>query len=50
MDTKEKSKTDADAARHEAHVTCGASIIIPHVLSFLNDNDVFPVQRRTTRT
>ncbi len=50
VDTKETSKTDADAARHEAHVTCGASIIIPHVLSFLNDDDVFPVQRRTTRT
>jgi hypothetical protein len=46
VDTKGKSKTDADAARHEAHVTCGASIIIPHVLSFLNDNDVFPLQSR----
>ena len=29
------------AARHEARVTCGANIIIPHVLSFLNDADVF---------
>ena len=46
VDKKGKSKTDADAARHEAHVTCGASIIIPHVLSFLNDNDVFPLQSR----
>ena len=46
VDTKGKSKTDADAARHEAHVTCGAHIIIPHVLSFLNDNDVFPLQSR----
>ena len=46
VDTKGKSKADADAARHEAHVTCGASIIIPHVLSFLNNNDVFPVKSR----
>jgi acid stress-induced BolA-like protein IbaG/YrbA len=30
-------------ARHEARVTCGADIIIPHVLSFLNDDDVFPL-------
>lgn len=32
-------------ARHEARVTCGASIIIPRVLSFLNDDDVFPLRR-----
>jgi len=31
------------ASRHEARVTCGANIIIPHVLSFLNDADVFPL-------
>ena len=31
------------AARHNARVTCGANIIIPHVLSFLNDGDVFPL-------
>jgi len=48
VDTKGKSNSDADAARHEAHVTCGASIIIPHVLSFLNDDDVFPVQSRVS--
>jgi len=30
-------------ARYEARVTCGANIIIPHVLSFLNDEDVFPL-------
>jgi hypothetical protein len=30
------------ASRHEARVTCGANIIIPHVLPFLNDHDVFP--------
>ena len=30
-------------ARQEARVTCGADIIIPHVLSFLNDDDVFPL-------
>ncbi len=29
--------------RHEALVNCGANIIIPHVLSFLNDHDVFPI-------
>jgi hypothetical protein len=34
------------AARLEARVTCGANIIIPHVLSFLNDDDVFPLQSR----
>ena len=33
---------DAKRARHEARVNCGANIIIPHVLSFLNDEDVFP--------
>jgi hypothetical protein len=34
---------DAAASRHEARVTCGANIIIPHVLSFLNDIDEFPL-------
>ena len=34
---------DAAASRQEARVTCGADIIIPHVLSFLNDDDVFPL-------
>jgi hypothetical protein len=34
---------DAAASRHEARVTCGANIIIPHVLSFLNDADEFPL-------
>ena len=34
---------DAAAGRDEARVTCGANIIIPHVLSFLNDNDEFPL-------
>ena len=50
----EKASTGADAnavdvnlqtsetARHHARVTCGANLIIPHVLSFLNDEDVFP--------
>jgi hypothetical protein len=33
---------DAAESRHEARVTCGANIIIPHVLSFLNDEEVFP--------
>jgi hypothetical protein len=36
---------DAAASRHEARVTCGANIIIPHVLSFLNDDEVFPTVR-----
>ena len=30
-------------ARQKARVTCGANIIIPHVLSFLNDEDIFPL-------
>jgi hypothetical protein len=30
------------ASRHDARVICGANIIIPHVLPFLNDHDVFP--------
>ena len=34
---------DAAESRVEARVTCGANIIIPHVLSFLNDNDEFPL-------
>ena len=35
---------DAAASRHDARVKCVANIIIPHVLSFLND--VFPLRRR----
>jgi hypothetical protein len=34
---------DAAESRVVARVTCGAIIIIPHVLSFLNDNEVFPL-------
>ena len=34
---------EAAASRQEARVTCGANIIIPHVLSFLNDADEFPL-------
>ena len=34
---------DDAAARKRARVTCGANIIIPHVLSFLNDADEFPL-------
>ena len=34
---------EAAESRHEARVTCGANIIIPHVLSFLNDADEFPL-------
>ena len=37
------SLQNGTAARQEARVTCGADIIIPHVLSFLNDDDVFPL-------
>ncbi len=33
----------AAISRRETRVTCGANIIIPHVLSFLNDDDVFPL-------
>ena len=35
---------DAAASRHEARVTCGANLIIPHVLSFLNDPEEFPLR------
>ncbi len=35
----------ASRSRHDARVTCGANIIIPHVLSFLNDEEVFPTVR-----
>ena len=35
---------DTAASRHEARVTCGANIIIPHVLSFLNDAEEFPLR------
>ncbi len=43
-----KAKFDEEFAdaRHEARITCGANIIIPHVLSFLNDDGVFPLRRR----
>jgi len=36
---------DAAERRHEARVTCGANIIIPHVLSFLNNEEAFPTVR-----
>ena len=37
---------NVDAARRdEARITCGTNIIIPHVLSFLNDEEVFPTVR-----
>jgi hypothetical protein len=36
---------DAAECRHEARVTCGANIIIPHVMSFLNNEEVFPTVR-----
>ena len=36
---------DAAESRHEARVTCGANIIIPHVLSFLNNEEAFPTVR-----
>jgi hypothetical protein len=38
-----KATIDTEAARKEHRVTCGANIIIPHVLSFLNDDDIFPL-------
>ncbi len=41
----EFQNADAAVSRHEARVTCGANIIIPHVLSFLNDEEVFPTVR-----
>ena len=41
--SKEEAKTVIYADRQQARVTCGANIIIPHVLSFLNDDDIFPL-------
>ena len=41
--TKEEANIDIYADRQQARVTCGANIIIPHVLSFLNDDDIFPL-------
>jgi hypothetical protein len=41
--SRAKEEAVVDAAKQKARVTCGASIIIPHVLSFLNDADVFPL-------
>ena len=40
---KAKLDEECETARKHARVTCGSNIIIPHVLSFLNDNDVFPL-------
>jgi hypothetical protein len=40
---RRKEETVVDVAKQKARVTCGASIIIPHVLCFLNDADVFPL-------
>ncbi len=34
------------ASRVEARITCGANLIIPHVLSFLNNEDVFPTMMK----
>ena len=42
--TVEGAKSDIDAARRAARITCGGDIIIKNVLPFLNDNDVFPLQ------
>ena len=42
LQTKEET-ISVDTSRQKARVTCGANIIIPHVLSFLNDADVFPL-------
>jgi hypothetical protein len=39
---------NVETARKRARVTCGANLIIPHVLSFLNDEDVFPTQNHNS--
>jgi hypothetical protein len=39
---------NVEFARKRARVTCGANLIIPHVLSFLNDEDVFPTQNHNS--
>ena len=41
--TNQEANIDIHADKQQARVTCGANIIIPHVLSFLNDDDVFPL-------
>jgi len=40
-----KTKFDKElvVARQKSRVKCGANIIIPHVLSFLNDDGIFPL-------
>jgi hypothetical protein len=45
---EEANLPDVDAAtsRHDARFKCGANFIIPLVLPFLNDQDVFPLRRR----
>jgi hypothetical protein len=42
--TVKGAKSDIDAARRAARVTCGADIIIKNVLPFLNDGDEFPLR------
>ncbi len=41
--TNQEANIDIHADKQQARVTCGANIIIPHVLSFLNDDDIFPL-------
>jgi hypothetical protein len=41
---KEKFDKELAVARQKTRVNCGADIVIPHVLSFLNDADEFPLR------
>jgi hypothetical protein len=42
--TVDANLPNVDAARQRARFTCGANLIIPHVLSFLNDPEEFPIR------
>ena len=48
--TVEGAKSDFDAARRAARVTCGADIIIKNVLPFLNDDVEFPLLTHDSST
>lgn len=40
---KTRFNEEVVAPRQESRVKCGANIIIPNVLPFLNDDDLFPL-------
>ena len=40
---REDNLPNVDADRQAARIMCGANVIIPHVLPFLNDAEEFPL-------